>query len=245
MCSCSLRSPATSRSTWTGQFMGRTASGRSLSSRCGSGTACTSWDRPREKMAQEAYTSTKQWLVMKEKDITTKSQKCFRRYILDREKPPPDSNLPAATSSSSRREPGSVRALLPAAATSQLSWSNDALDDTVFLPISTSQPVSVRSPEQLPLSTSVPATAEHPEQTPLRKRARRQSAASTRSPCCPPPARLFSLPLMLAQRSHHRPQTARLRLPPPCHRVTILWSWMAGCGCGKTPMASHLQTSPG
>ncbi|XP_073668937.1 uncharacterized protein [Paramisgurnus dabryanus] len=60
------------------------------------------------------------------------------------------------------------KALLPAAATSQLSWSNDALDDTVFLPISTSQPVFVRSPEQLPLSTSVPATADHPEQTPLR-----------------------------------------------------------------------------
>ncbi|KAG1928983.1 hypothetical protein F2P79_023205 [Pimephales promelas] len=37
------------------------------------------------KMAQEAYCSVRQWLVMKEEDITTKSLKRFRKYILDRE----------------------------------------------------------------------------------------------------------------------------------------------------------------
>lgn len=37
------------------------------------------------KMAQEAYCSVRQWLVMKEEDITTKSLKRFRQYILDRE----------------------------------------------------------------------------------------------------------------------------------------------------------------
>ncbi len=37
------------------------------------------------KMAQEAHCSVQQWLVMKEQDITTKSLKRFRRYILDKE----------------------------------------------------------------------------------------------------------------------------------------------------------------
>ncbi|KAL0188363.1 hypothetical protein M9458_015462, partial [Cirrhinus mrigala] len=37
------------------------------------------------KMALEAYCSVKQWLVMKEEDITTKSLKRFKRYILDKE----------------------------------------------------------------------------------------------------------------------------------------------------------------
>lgn len=37
------------------------------------------------KMAQEAYCSVRQWLVMKEEDITAKSLKRFRRYILDKE----------------------------------------------------------------------------------------------------------------------------------------------------------------
>ncbi|XP_073714719.1 uncharacterized protein [Misgurnus anguillicaudatus] len=115
---CSLRSPATSRSTWIGPFMGRAASGRLRT------FSRTGLER---KMAQEAYTSTKQWLVMKEEDITTKSLKHFRRYILDREKPPPDATPPSATSNSSRREPGSVRVLMPAA-TSQSSWSDDAMD---------------------------------------------------------------------------------------------------------------------
>ena len=36
------------------------------------------------RMAQEAYVSVKQWLAMKE-DITTKSLKRFRQYILDKE----------------------------------------------------------------------------------------------------------------------------------------------------------------
>ncbi|XP_039521831.1 uncharacterized protein LOC120475226 [Pimephales promelas] len=135
------------------------------------------------KMAQEAYCSVRQWLVMKEEDITTKSLKRFRKYILDREKPSSDATPAAATSSSSRREPESERASLPvspaAADTSHSSWSDDALDDSVFLdalvtfesqeelfPISTSQPVSVGVPEQPPSSISVPATLEHLEQSP-------------------------------------------------------------------------------
>nr|XP_055025614.1 uncharacterized protein LOC129415601 [Misgurnus anguillicaudatus] len=191
-------------------------------------------------------------------------------------KPPPDATPPAATSSSSRREPGSDRALLPA-------WFNDALDDSVLvdalvtfesqkelLPISTSQPVSARSPEQLPLSTSVPATAEHPEQSPLRtsKKAKRSKhkkpllsstskAASDERPEQPTSSVHPEQPMLLPSSAPgesppdarpegcHRPPTARLRLPPPCRRVTILWSWKAVCGCGKTPMASHLQTSLG
>ena len=37
------------------------------------------------KRALEAYTSVKQWLIMKEDDITSKSLKRFRKYILDKE----------------------------------------------------------------------------------------------------------------------------------------------------------------
>ncbi|KAG1937634.1 hypothetical protein F2P79_018093 [Pimephales promelas] len=135
------------------------------------------------KMPQEAYCSVRQWLVMKEEDITTKSLKRFRKYILDREKPSSDATPAAATSSSSRREPESERASLPvspaAADTSHLSWSDDALDDFVLLdalvtfesqeeplPISSTQPVSVGVPEQPPSSISVPATLEHLEQSP-------------------------------------------------------------------------------
>ncbi|TWW55946.1 hypothetical protein D4764_09G0009960 [Takifugu flavidus] len=49
------------------------------------------------RMAQEAHTSVKQWLVMAENDIATSSLKRFRKYILDREKaqhgaPPPYSD---------------------------------------------------------------------------------------------------------------------------------------------------------
>lgn len=42
------------------------------------------------KMAQEAYCSIRQRLVMKEDDITTKSLKRFRQYILERWKPQQD-----------------------------------------------------------------------------------------------------------------------------------------------------------
>lgn len=37
------------------------------------------------KMAKEAHCSVQQWLVMKVEDITTKSLKRFRQYILDKE----------------------------------------------------------------------------------------------------------------------------------------------------------------
>ncbi|XP_042582929.1 uncharacterized protein LOC122137917 isoform X3 [Cyprinus carpio] len=53
------------------------------------------------KMAQEAHCSVQQWLVMKAEDITTKSLKRFRQYILDKEKPPQDRDPPAAAASSS------------------------------------------------------------------------------------------------------------------------------------------------
>ncbi|CAM4515148.1 unnamed protein product [Leuciscus chuanchicus] len=55
------------------------------------------------KMAQEAYCSIRQWLVMKEDDITTKTLKRFRQYILDREKPQQDTARPAATDTSSKQ----------------------------------------------------------------------------------------------------------------------------------------------
>lgn len=45
-------------------------------------TAGSEQDR---KMAQEAYISVKQWLMMKERDIKTKTLKRFRKYILDKE----------------------------------------------------------------------------------------------------------------------------------------------------------------
>ncbi|CAM4515131.1 unnamed protein product [Leuciscus chuanchicus] len=53
------------------------------------------------KMAQEAYCSARKWLVMKEEDITNKSLKRFRQYILDRETPRQDVVPPAATATSS------------------------------------------------------------------------------------------------------------------------------------------------
>ncbi|KAK7131740.1 hypothetical protein R3I93_018338 [Phoxinus phoxinus] len=128
-------------------------------------------------MSQEAYCSVRQWLVMKEEDITSKSLKRFRLYILDREKPPSDATPVAATSSSSIRESESERALLPAAAASHSSWSDDVLDDSVLVDaldtfesqeeLSASQPVSTGGPKQPPPSSSVPATAERPEQSPL------------------------------------------------------------------------------
>ena len=37
------------------------------------------------RMAQEAFTSVKQWLAMKEEDIIAKTMKRFRQYILDKE----------------------------------------------------------------------------------------------------------------------------------------------------------------
>lgn len=37
------------------------------------------------KRAQEAYTSLKQWLNLKENDISSKALKRFRKYILDKE----------------------------------------------------------------------------------------------------------------------------------------------------------------
>lgn len=37
------------------------------------------------KRALEAYTSVKQWLMMKEEDISSKALKRFRKYILDKE----------------------------------------------------------------------------------------------------------------------------------------------------------------
>ncbi|XP_026120179.1 uncharacterized protein LOC113099513 [Carassius auratus] len=53
------------------------------------------------KMAKEAHCSVQHWLVMKVEDITTKSLKRFRQYILDKEKPPQDRDPPAAAASSS------------------------------------------------------------------------------------------------------------------------------------------------
>ncbi|CAL8348173.1 unnamed protein product [Arctogadus glacialis] len=38
------------------------------------------------KMAEEAFSSVRQWLGMKEEDISSKSLKRFRRFILDKEK---------------------------------------------------------------------------------------------------------------------------------------------------------------
>ncbi|CAM4514993.1 unnamed protein product [Leuciscus chuanchicus] len=68
------------------------------------------------KMAQEAYCSIRQWLVMKEDDITTKTLKRFRQYILDGETPRQDVVPPAATATSnSSRSKGDD------------SWMDDAL----------------------------------------------------------------------------------------------------------------------
>ncbi len=38
------------------------------------------------KMAQEAFCSIRQWLIMKEDDISSKSLKRFRLYVPDKEK---------------------------------------------------------------------------------------------------------------------------------------------------------------
>ena len=38
------------------------------------------------KMAEEAFSSVRQWLGMKEEDISSKALKRFRRFILDKEK---------------------------------------------------------------------------------------------------------------------------------------------------------------
>ncbi|ROL45609.1 hypothetical protein DPX16_17725 [Anabarilius grahami] len=67
-------------------------------------------------MAQEAYCSVRQWLVMKEEDITTKSLKRFRRYILDKENPPQDRAPPSAAASSSSSGPKD-----------DAGWTDDAL----------------------------------------------------------------------------------------------------------------------
>ncbi|XP_059210103.1 uncharacterized protein LOC131988962 [Centropristis striata] len=125
------------------------------------------------RMAQEAHTSVKQWLLMRESDITSKSLKRFRQYILDKENATP----PAAAAATSRAP--------AAAATSHVPWSDDAPDDTALVdalatfeshgePISTSQPpVSAGGPEQPPpLSTNVPASPEKSaskQQKPLQK----------------------------------------------------------------------------
>nr|XP_017209817.2 uncharacterized protein LOC108181756 isoform X1 [Danio rerio] len=54
-----------------------------------------------KKMAQEAFCSVRQWLTMKEEDISVKTLKRFRQYILNKEKPLEDRPLPAAAASSS------------------------------------------------------------------------------------------------------------------------------------------------
>ncbi|KAI7813125.1 hypothetical protein IRJ41_014404, partial [Triplophysa rosa] len=51
--------------------------------------------------AQQANCSVRQWLVMREEDIITKSLKRFRRYILDKKNAPQDRTPPAAAASSS------------------------------------------------------------------------------------------------------------------------------------------------
>ncbi|KAL0963393.1 hypothetical protein UPYG_G00305780 [Umbra pygmaea] len=149
-----------------------------------------------KKMAQEAHTSVKQWLLMKESDITSKSLKRFRQYILDKEKPPQDATPAKATSSSSRSP--------AAAATTHSSWSDDALDDTLLvdalvtfesqgepLPISTSQPVSARCPEQLLPSTkerlrlSPPPTTSEKEKRIKLKQAKRIKNENPQLPSLP------------------------------------------------------------
>ncbi|CAM4514842.1 unnamed protein product [Leuciscus chuanchicus] len=86
------------------------------------------------KMAQEAYCSIRQWLVMKEDDITTKTLKRFRQYILDGEKPQQDTARPAATDTSSKQR-FPVRKtprqdVVPPAATATSSSSRSKGDDS-------------------------------------------------------------------------------------------------------------------
>ncbi|KAJ8286544.1 hypothetical protein GJAV_G00040380 [Gymnothorax javanicus] len=67
------------------------------------------------RMALEANTSVKQWLAMKEDDISTKSLKCFRKYILDKETPCQDMAPPAtvATATASKAPPAAPVRLRP------------------------------------------------------------------------------------------------------------------------------------
>ncbi|KAL7388959.1 hypothetical protein ABVT39_024015 [Epinephelus coioides] len=74
------------------------------------------------KMSQEAFCSVRQWLVMKEDDISSKSLKRFRHYILNKEqeKSPQKVAPPAATATSSTSGSRGDTDLTPPDAASQL-----------------------------------------------------------------------------------------------------------------------------
>ena len=46
-----------------------------------------------QKMAQAAFSSVRQWLAMKEDDISSKSLKCFQHYILNKDQEVGQSSL--------------------------------------------------------------------------------------------------------------------------------------------------------
>ncbi|XP_029980231.1 uncharacterized protein LOC115412079 [Sphaeramia orbicularis] len=71
------------------------------------------------KMAQEAYCSVRQWLIMKEDDISSKSLKRFRLYILMKEEE--QSSHQAAPSSSEKQAPATS-----AAERAEDTWGDDA-----------------------------------------------------------------------------------------------------------------------
>lgn len=114
MCNCFHRSPATSRSTWTGPFRSFTflemwhwySLHKTLQDDLQAGT-----DHER-KMAQVAYCSVRQWLLMKEDVVTTNFRVPLVKIIVQHliqtsrlkftctsQKPPQDGAPPAAAAS--------------------------------------------------------------------------------------------------------------------------------------------------
>ncbi|KAG5286515.1 hypothetical protein AALO_G00015660 [Alosa alosa] len=137
------------------------------------------------KTVRDAHAAVKQWLLKKEGDITTKSLKRFRLYILEKEKSQSGAAHPAATPSAPPTATPSAAA--PAAAAPSCAWWCDDDDHMLdaLVPFESSQgkpadELSTSQP-QPPAGAAPPASPEPPLLAASGKRAKKSTKKSAKS----------------------------------------------------------------
>ncbi|KAL2084546.1 hypothetical protein ACEWY4_020064 [Coilia grayii] len=127
------------------------------------------------RRALEAYTSVKQWLIMKEDDITSKSLKKFRKYILDKEQ---DEATPSAMSVSSKAPSSAAAVVAPTTATVSMAPQSPPPHPASS---STKAPTSAAVATALSTATKASATISKAPPSPPP----RPASSSTTSKACP------------------------------------------------------------
>ncbi|XP_041941359.1 uncharacterized protein LOC121704885 [Alosa sapidissima] len=155
------------------------------------------------KKARDAHAAVKQWLLKKEGDITTKSLKRFRAYILEKEKSQSGAARPAATPSAAAATPSAPPTATPSAAAAAPSCASWCDDDDIMLDalvtfessqgkpadeLSTSQPQPAPPAAALPPAAAPPASPGPPLLAESGQRAKKSAKKSQKRQPAPPAA---------------------------------------------------------